>query len=76
MHFCVSVHVCICVCTCEYMYVCMYVCMCACTCIYRHVYVCTYIFVGEKLICVSERVFARIEVVKSAYVCMSHNMYT
>ena len=55
MHFCMSVHVCVCVCTCVYMSVYMR----ACTCIYGHVNVCTYNYVGEKLICVSERVFAR-----------------
>ena len=38
----------------------------ACTCIYGHVNVCTYIWVGEKLICVSVRVFAR----KNASICI------
>ena len=54
MHFCVSVHACVCVYTCMYMpaY------MCAYTRNYGHVNVCTYIYVGEKLICVSVRVFA------------------
>ena len=54
MHFCVSLRVCVCVCTCVYMPVYMR----TCTCIYGHVNVCTYIYVGEKLICVSVRVFA------------------
>ena len=49
-----SVHVCVSVCTCVYMP--MY--MRAYTCIYGHVNICPYIYVGEKLICVSVRVFA------------------
>ena len=54
MHFCVSVHVCLCVCTSVYMPVNMR----ACTCIYGHANACTYIYDGEKLICLSARVFA------------------
>ena len=50
----VSVHARACVCTCVYMPVCMRACMC----IYGHMNIFTYIYVGEKLICVSVRVFA------------------
>ena len=70
MHFYVSVHVCICVCTCMYMSVYMR----ACTRIYGHVNVFTHIYVIEKLICVSVRVFAR-KIFESTCARISLNKY-
>ena len=57
---------CECACLCVHLCVYMPVYMRACMCIYGHVNVCKFIFVGEKLICVSVRVFAR----KNAWIYM------
>ena len=67
MHYCVSVHVCFCVCSCVYMLVYMR------AFIYGHLNVCTYIHVGEKLICACEciRVCLHVKKLESTCACMS-----